>query len=336
MISLVLSLIGRPVVDMLNKIEIKKFKFPGALSAAITLIFLWALVFAFFRVFIPLIAYEANQLSTINVQSIIENLDEPLKKAEGFFSKFNLSGDKELSFQDYIAEKMISILNITLLSNIFSSLAALLGNIFIAIFSISFITFFFLKGKTMFADGIILLVPTEYEQNARHVLSSVRKLLMRYFIGIGFQITCIILLIAIGLTIVGVGFKHALVIGLFVGIMNVIPYIGPLIGIVIGILIGIATHLEMDFYTGILPLIVYMTIVFICVQIIDNALFQPLIYGSSVNAHPLEIFLVLLIAGSLAGIVGMILAIPSYIVIRVIAKEFFNKFKVIKKLTEKM
>ena len=65
-------------------------------------------------------------------------------------------------------------------------------------------------------------------------------------------------------------------------------------------------------------------------------LFQPLIYSSSVNAHPLEIFLVIMIAGSLAGIPGMIIAIPLYTVIRVFAKEFFNKFKVVKKLTKKI
>ena len=71
-------------------------------------------------------------------------------------------------------------------------------------------------------------------------------------------------------------------------------------------------------------------------QLIDNVVFQPYIYGNSVYAHPLEIFLVILMAGSLAGIPGMILAIPSYTVIRVILKEFFNKYKLVKKLTQSL
>jgi predicted PurR-regulated permease PerM len=83
-----------------------------------------------------------------------------------------------------------------------------------------------------------------------------------------------------------------------------------------------------------LPLLGLMLVVFISVQVIDNILFQPLIYASSVLAHPLEIFIVLLIAGSVAGILGMFLAIPAYTVIRVIAKEFFNNFKLVKRLTE--
>jgi len=76
-----------------------------------------------------------------------------------------------------------------------------------------------------------------------------------------------------------------------------------------------------------------MVIVIIITQTIDNVVFQPFIFASSVNAHPLEIFIVILAAGSFAGVAGMILAIPSYTVLRVIGKEFFNNFKTIKKLT---
>jgi predicted PurR-regulated permease PerM len=63
-------------------------------------------------------------------------------------------------------------------------------------------------------------------------------------------------------------------------------------------------------------------------------LLQPLIYSSSVKAHPLEIFFVILIGGSLAGIAGMLLAIPVYTVLRVIAREFFSKFRLVNKLTK--
>jgi predicted PurR-regulated permease PerM len=123
---------------------------------------------------------------------------------------------------------------------------------------------------------------------------------------------------------------------ILVGVFNVIPYIGPVIGATLGIFIGIVTHLELSFYTDMLPLLGYMMIVFACVQLIDNIIFQPLIYASSVHAHPMEIFLVLMIAGSTAGILGMFLAIPAYTVIRVFAKEFFNNFQLVKRLTEKI
>ena len=63
---------------------------------------------------------------------------------------------------------------------------------------------------------------------------------------------------------------------------------------------------------------------------------KPTLYSERVKAHPLEIFLVILIAGSLAGILGMLLAIPSYTVLRVFAKEFFSQFRLVRKLTEKI
>jgi len=169
-----------------------------------------------------------------------------------------------------------------------------------------------------------------------YVLNSIKKLLTRYLIGIIIEVIGVITLVSLGLIIIGIDFQSALVIGLVAGVFNVIPYVGPLIGSTIGVLIGFATHLNLDFYSELVPLLVYMAIVFSIVQIIDNVIFQPFIYSSSVNAHPLEIFIVIMMAASLAGIIGMILAVPSYTILRVFAKEFFNNFKLVKKLTEKI
>ena len=138
------------------------------------------------------------------------------------------------------------------------------------------------------------------------------------------------------MSIVGVGFRLSLVIGLMAAVLNIIPYVGPWIGAVLGIFLGVASHLHLDLGTQLLPMIGYMTLVFIITQVTDNTIFQPLIFGTSVYAHPIEIFIVIMMAGSLAGIVGMILAIPTYTVIRVFAKEFFNNFRVVQKLTEKI
>ncbi len=150
------------------------------------------------------------------------------------------------------------------------------------------------------------------------------------------QVTGITILVTLGMMIVGLGFQLSAIIGLVAGIMNVIPYLGPLIGASIGLILGMSNNLDLDFYHKLLPLLGYMALVFIIVQIIDNVVFQPLIYGTSVKAHPLEIFLVILIAGSLAGIIGMILAIPAYTVLRTFAHEFFYRFKVVQKITEKI
>ncbi len=336
LISLVLSLIGGPIVKFLGKLKIGRIYLPKGIRAFITLILLWITFFTFFRIFVPLVAKEANDFSRINIQTVVDNLDEPIKRAEKFISKFKVSKADDVSVKDFFTEKLASVLNVTLFSNIFSTIASLLGDIFIAIFAISFMTFFFLKDEKMFTESIILLVPDKHVESFRHALTSVQKLLRRYFIGIIGQITGIIILVTAGLTIVGVGFKHSLLIGFMAGILNVIPYLGPLLGAILGIVLGVATHLDMEFYSELLPLTGYIILVFIFVQTVDNVIFQPFIYSSSVNAHPMEILLIIMIAGSLAGIAGMILAIPGYTVLRVFAKEFFNKFKVVKKLTEKI
>jgi len=333
LISAVLALMGRPIVDLLGRIHIRKIRIPKSIRALLTVVIFWGILALLFWIFIPLIAEEINKLSTLDPQQLLTSLDEPIKRFETFMDRYQITGEKHFSIQEFLTKKAIAFFNMSFFSSIISSLASLLGNISVAFASISFITFFFLRDEHLFAEGILMLVPNKHIKAFRHAMSSTRRLLMRYFVGICLQCSGVFTLLTIGQTIAGVGFRHSLLIALIAAIFNVIPYLGPFIGGAIGVLLGIATHLEMDFYSQLVPLIIWMIIVFSLVQIIDNLIFQPLIFSNSVNAHPLEIFIVLLVAGSLAGVTGMILAIPVYTVIRVFAKEFFNKFKVVKKLT---
>jgi predicted PurR-regulated permease PerM len=156
---------------------------------------------------------------------------------------------------------------------------------------------------------------------------------MRYFIGLLGQASGVMILTTVGMSLIGIDFSLAVTIGLIVGLINVIPYLGPYLGGSIGILLGVANNLHMDFSAELLPMVLLMLAVIICVQLTDNFFFQPFIYGKSVKAHPLEIFLVILIAGTLAGIPGMILGIPIYTVIRVFSKEFLSQVRFVKKLT---
>jgi predicted PurR-regulated permease PerM len=330
----VLSLIGSPLVDILEKIRIGKFRIPVSIRSLLTLIILWTLFIGFFRVFIPIIANEANELSAVDVNSFVARLSDPISKVESVWDEFNIDSDSQ-TFTGYLQNKLVGVLNFSIISNLFSSLAGILGDVFIAIFSISFISFFLLKQPGLLAEAIVLIVPSKHEEHVRRALKSIKRLLSRYFIGISLQLTGILLLVTIGMSVVGLGFKKSLLIGLTAAILNVIPYLGPIIGSTLGILLGIAFNINMDFIE-LLPMIGYMALVFLSVQMIDNFLFQPLIFSNSVNAHPLEIFIVILMAGNIAGVTGMIVAIPAYTILRVFAKEFFNNFRVVKKLTEKM
>ncbi len=333
LVAAVLSLIGRPLVGLLGRVRLGSLHIPEGVSAMFVLILIWLVIFGFFRLFVPLIAREANELSQIDTQMLLQKLEKPIDKLEEWYYDYHAGQQDVPSLERLISEKVKSILSISVITNFFSSVVGLLGNAFIAIFSISFITFFFLKEQSIMTDFIVLLIPQKHEQAIRNAMTSTRLLLMRYFAGLLAQAMGILLLSTIGMLIVGIDFSLALTIGLVIAVINVIPYLGPYLGGAIGILLGVANNLELDFSAELLPMVLSMLSVVIVVQLVDNFLFQPLIFGTSVRAHPLEIFLVIIIAGTLAGIPGMILGIPTYTVIRVFAKEFLNRVRVVKKLT---
>jgi len=336
LIASVLSLIARPLVRLLGRIRFGKWQIPVSIRAFLTLLIIWAFIFGFFRIFIPLVAVQAQELSRIDTQLVIEEFEQPIQRMETWVDKLQLGGDEPFSLGEQFQEQLSSVLSISVITDLLATLASILGNVAWAIFAISFITFFLLREERLLTNYIVTIFPKKQEEAFRHALDSVKHLLRRYFVGIMLQMMGILTLVTVGMTIVGVGFRQGLVIGLVAAVLNIIPYLGPWMGAALGIVLGVATNLELDFATQLVPLMGYMLLVFIITQLTDNTVFQPVIFGTSVYAHPIEIFIVIMMAGSLAGIVGMILAIPTYTVIRVFAKEFFNNFRVVQKLTEKI
>jgi predicted PurR-regulated permease PerM len=336
LVSGVLSIMGRPLVDLFCRIRIKKWVFPRSISALLTLVIIWGFIVLFFVIFVPLVTKQINYFSTIDSEKIVKIVEGPINKVENLFRAFNKEIKDELSIQDFIVGKVSGVLNINMIKNFLGSLIGILGNVLVAIFSITFITFFFLKDQRLFFESILMWVPDKYVDNVTRALYSIKRLLTRYFIGIVIQSTCIMILITIGMTIAGIDFQQALVMGLILGILNVIPYVGPWIGLFIAIIMGVASHMNQDFTTVVMPLVTYMIIVEAITHLIDNVLFQPVIFSSSVRAHPLEIFVVVLAAGFAAGIPGMIFGIPAYTVLRVFAREFFYNFKAVQKITSSL
>ena len=204
----------------------------------------------------------------------------------------------------------------------------------VGVFSIFFIGFFFLREQGLFDNILTAMVPTGYEQQTKQAVDETSKLLIRYFVGILLQVTIITIIVATSLTILGV--KNALLIGFFAGIMNVIPYIGPIIAAGVGVMITLSSNMELSFYNEMVPLLTKVIVVFIITRLIDDIILQPNIFSKSVKAHPLEIFIIVLVGAKVGGILGMVLAIPFYTAFRVIGKVFLSEFKVIQKLTRNM
>jgi predicted PurR-regulated permease PerM len=333
LVSGVLSIMGRPLVDLLCRIRVWKWRFPRSLSALITLLIIWGIIVMFFYTFIPLVAGQIDQFSAIDSNNLVKFIEVPIKKIEGIIMALNQDFTEEGAIRNYIVTKVAGVLNINVIQNFIGDVAGILGNIIVAVFSLTFITFFFLKDQHLFFETILMWVPDKYVDNVTRALYSIKRLLTRYFIGIIIQSTCIMILVTIGMTIVGIDFQQALVMGLILGIINVIPYVGPWLGLFIAIIMGVASHMNQDFNEVVVPLVFYMILVEAIVHTIDNVIFQPVIFSNSVKAHPLEIFIVVLASGFAAGIPGMILGIPAYTVLRVLAREFFYNLKAVRKIT---
>ncbi|MCU4155249.1 AI-2E family transporter [Carboxylicivirga sp. A043] len=335
-VSAVLSLVARPIFDIIKKIRIRKWHPSNTLGALITVLTLWVFILFFFRVSVPFIVKEVHFLSNVDLDAVFDtaerllgSLISPLKQTE--FGKAGLE-----VVQDQIKETALTFFDFSRLRDLAASLASFLGGVFIFAFSVSFITFFFLKEEWLIVQGLLLFIPNQYEEGIKHALASIKTLLRRYFIGIIIQITLISLFVTLGLALVGMELQHAVIIGLFAGFVNVIPYMGPLIGAFFGFLVALVVYVQMPVAPDFLPYMFGVFIVFLIVQLLDNIIFQPFIFSASVRAHPLEIFILILAAGYMSGIIGMFLAIPVYTIIRVIAKEFFFNYKLVQKLTEKI
>lgn len=329
----VISLIGRPVVDLLNGIRIWKFRFPKALSSLLTLLLLYGLFALFFAIFIPLVSRQIDALSGFDAGSIVQGLRDQLDKIDTVLRKFYRDMPADKTLYDIVVTTITNILNPTSITDFAGNIVTVLRKMVVGFVAITFLAFFFLKDEGLFKETIMVLVSDQYEKRVRNVLHSIKKLLIRYFIGIILQSTVVLINITIGMTIIGFPFHQALVMGLLIGIFNIIPYVGPWLGGFAAVLMGVATAVTTTGYPVIWLLIIYMVIVIACTQIIDNNLIQPMIYSRSVNAHPIEIFLVILAVGSFAGIIGMILAVPAYTALRVFAREFFYNFGSVRKIT---
>ncbi len=329
----VISLIGRPAVDLLNSIRIWKFRFPKALSSLLTLLFLYGLLALFFVIFIPLITKQIDALSNFDAGSIIQGLRDQLDKLETGLRKVYHDMPPDKSLYDVAVTTITGILNPASITDFAGNIVMVIGRFVVAIVAITFLAFFFLKDEGLFKETVMVMVPDQYEERIRSVLHSIKKLLIRYFIGIILQSTVVLIIVTIGMTIVGFPFQQALVMGLIIGIFNVIPYVGPWLGGSIAILMGIATAVTTTGYPPVAMLMIYMIIVIAFTQVIDNNIVAPTIYSRSVNAHPIEIFIVILAVWSFAGIIGMIVAVPAYTALRVFAREFFNNFGPVRKLT---
>ena len=331
--AFVVSLIGRPFMQLLRKITIKKRHLPEWLLAVLTIVLIIALLVLIVTQMVPIVSNIIRDASALQNSSYFGS--NPIEKLNlwliGLFP--NLGRDFDIT--TVMLVKLKEVVDLSRVSGIVGSVASVVTSAFVALFSVVFISFFFLKDDTLFERIICALVPDRHEAQVGKTLNDIKQLLSRYFAGLVIEMLGVALIDFLGLWLIArLDFSYAIGIAFIAGVLNVIPYVGPLIGEAIGVVFGIVLKLGtgagLDVNIWIFALIILA--IMLTAQLIDNFIYQPLIYSTSIKAHPLEIFIVLLMAGHIGGMVGILVAIPAYTVVRVIAIRFFYRYKAIKRL----
>lgn len=328
-IAAILSLVGRPLVLRLTRLKLFGRQLSRTIASAFTLLIMWVIAGALCSLFVPLLFDKINELASLDwerVNAVVENsLANVHASIEQRFSiEINDIGE---TFKRFV----LGLVDIDVVRT-FASFASILKSVAIAFFSISFITFYFMKEDGLFYRLVTLFFPDRFRVNVHKALDSVTTLLSRYFGGLFVESIILMVIISVVMLIFGMNSGDALIIGLIIGVMNVIPYAGPVIGTLISMSIVVISPIDGD---------VLYTIIVLCstiavVKIVDDFVIQPTIYSDRVQAHPLEVFLCILIAGQIGGVWGMLFAIPLYTILRVFAREFFSEYSLVRKLTRQM
>lgn len=337
LIAVVVSLVAKPLMSMMQKIRIKGRKAPDWFLAAFSLFIVTGTLLSIIMMIIPIVTSIVKDISMVNIGNAAKSLAAPLAELNNFLSERFPQLGGEFRLEVALINEVQKLFDVSTFSSVIGSAASFLTSLGIGLFSVVFIGFFFIKDDGLFTEIICALVPDRHEKTTEKAISDIGYLLSRYFIGILLEITGVTLVNFLGLTLVArLGVNSALGIAVLTGIFNVIPYVGPLLGGAIGTILGIvlkyssATPIGLD--VGFWAFTIILIAIFCFTQIIDNFLYQPLIYSTSIKAKPLEIFIVLLIVGHIGGPLAMIVAIPCYTVVRVIAFRFFGYIKAIKRL----
>ncbi|MEZ4800578.1 MAG: AI-2E family transporter [Flavobacteriales bacterium] len=329
-IAAIFSFVGEPVMKLLKKITWKGRVIPSWLRAVITIFSFFALIAGLMVMFTPLIVQEIQLISSIDPKVITERLQDQVAELQGEVANDQLPFDKQ-KMAEFLILKAQSVLNFSWLTSVFGNLFGTISKLLVGGFSVLFISFFFLKDGFLFTRIVFTLTPDRHLEKMKRIIENTHDLLGRYFVGLLIQSIIMMTMVSLGLYFLGI--ENALLIGIFAGVINVVPYVGPLLSALFGIMVATSSAVYLDGNIDVWPIIYKVIGVSVVAQQIDNFIVQPLVLGGSVKAHPLEIFLVVLAAGTVGGIIGMVLAIPIYTLLRVIAKEFLSEFKVVESLT---
>lgn len=332
-LAFVVSLVSRPLVSLMRKVQVKGKRAPDWLLAILSIFFVIAGLSLVVTQAIPVVVNIIREAAVFNDMNLSgSDISDTVNGwVVGLFPSLGPDYDAISVILDYL-KNATSGFSIT---GLLGSVAGAVVNLAVGLFAVVFISFFFVKDDKLFSRIVAALVPDPIEGKVTDAIGDIERLLSRYFVGLLLEMLCVAFFNFLGLSLIArIGANYALGIAFIAGILNIIPYVGPIIGEVLGVLLCLVLKYGAGVGLGVNIWIFALIVLAIMlgVQLVDNFVLQPLIYSTSIQASPLEIFIVMLMAGHVGGIVGMLAAIPTYTVIRVIAGRFFYDKKIVRRL----
>lgn len=308
-IGFIIAWLFSPLVDKLTKKGL-----PRIIASLIVYVLFILFLVVFFRIFIPIIYTEFNELIK-TLPGILEDITDFINN---IFSKIEMNNSNMENIKEGILEAVneygnnISSSIPTTVVNIMSSLFSGLGSVFFGLIIGLYMLFDFDNVSILF----LRLIPKKHQIEIGGLLDNI-GIEVRKCVNGTLLVACMVFVCdTIGFSIVGL--KSALLFGLFCGITDLIPYIGPYIGTAVATIVGLTQS----------PLIgIGVLIIAIIVQLIESYVLQPIVMSKATKLHPVTIICGLLIFGHFFGIIGMILATPLMSIFKVIWKFTFDKYK---------
>ena len=235
-VAFVVSLVGQPLMRLMRRIKIKGKSAPDGLLAIITILVILAGILLFVTRIIPVVSGIIRDASVMNASEMPYNslIDRFNYWIVGVFPSLG----RDFDIVSVLLDKLRELVNISNVSSVIGSVASVAAGIAVGLFSVVFISFFFIRDEKLFGKIICALVPDRIEGSVNSTINDINHLLSRYFLGLIIEVIGVILVDFLGLWLIArIGPDYAIGIAFIAGILNVIPYVGPLIGEVIGVVL---------------------------------------------------------------------------------------------------
>ncbi|AYB44578.1 AI-2E family transporter [Paenibacillus lautus] len=310
-LSGILYYLLNPLVDMMEKRKIKR-----GWSILILYLLIAGILTVVVLAVIPVLRTQIMSLID-NFPTYSEKVRQQFEELTGSQLYSQLQEAVNINSQEWwgtITQKATEILNST-----WSKVGGFLGaftEIVLSIITVPFVLFYMLKDGKKLPQKILSFLPTQSRSGILHVLQDINHQISSFIRGQIIVSVCIGILLYIGYMIIGL--DYALILAIIASFTSVVPYLGPAIAITPALIVALVTSPVM---------LLKMVAVWTIVQLIEGKFISPQIMGKTLKIHPITIIFVILTAGNLFGVVGILLAVPGYAVLKVCVTHIFEWFK---------